>query len=240
MASLNNPAGRLHAFLAAYDEAVRGNGGSRRQAWSEVLRVTEAAVPMYLWEVSALVSSVNAAVPANDQGVAFRALWDHHLDHFTEPFTSELDYTAQPVDVAALVALDAVSAFLSASANEGTVPDDEQREALRDELLAAIEETKASDEVPSEIRQLIVERLHQIIWALDHVHIGGPGAVTAAVERLAGALGMRGPEVFETAPAKRSWSVARKVWNAFARGPEVQQALGAWSGVITDILSLGP
>lgn len=205
-----------------------------------MLAVSEAAVPMHLWEVAALVPSAYAAVSESDQGVAYRALWDHHLDHLTEPFTQGLDYGAERLDAAALVALNAVSAFLSTSANEGVVPDDEQREALRDELLVAIEETKASDEVPSEVRQLIIERLHQIIWALDHVHIGGPAAVTVAVERLAGSLAIRGREVAESAPAKRSWGTAKKVLAAFMGGPAARLALESWLKVGEDILQLGP
>lgn len=236
---LNNPAGRLHYFLASLNEAQELND-SRRETWARVLETTQPNVPIHLWKVADLLGSTYRAVSQGDADDPYRQLAIHHMNEWAAPFVEDLDQLTQPVSQTALLALNTISAFLSDTVPEGTVPDSEQRESLRNEIAAVIKETNDSDEAPPELRQLIVERLHQILWALDHVHIGGPAAVAAAVERLAGTLTMRGREAVETPPARRSMSVALKLYGAFLSGPVVGHALNAWGGIAKSVLELGP
>lgn len=239
VANLDNPAGRLYALLTKYDAASRTNPTVER-TWGEVLGTADdVAIVIAMAEMAGMVSAVDAAVSRHGRS-AHQDMCKLHIEQWSQPFLSGPASRTDLVDTSAMVALNALADFLSENASEGVVPDEEERQSLREELLAVIEETRESDETPVEVRQLILERLHQIVWAIDHVHIGGPDAVTAAVERLAGSVAVSGPQAWDTPPAKHSWNVAKKVWNAFKRGPEAQQALAAWSDVITDVLSLGP
>jgi hypothetical protein len=239
VANLDNPAGRLHALLSAYNDAVVADR-TRREAWALVLGVDASVVLMQLWEVEALLYSTYAAVARSDKSDAFRASFRHHVEHWGEPFKTDLDYPSAHLDKSALVALDTISSFLSESASEGVLPETGEIQSLKDELLAVIQETKETEDAPIEVRQLIVERLYQIVWALDHVHIGGPDAVKAAVERLAGSLVITGPETATSAPARRSGKIIKKVWFAFLSGPVVEAALEAWPDVAERIFELGP
>jgi hypothetical protein len=239
VANLDNPAGRLYALLDEYQEVVTVTP-TVEQAWGKVLETDNRAVVVdAMAEMAGLVAAVNAAVRRQGRS-AYQNMCAHHIRAWASPFLSDLEAGSQHVDSSAMVALNAVSDFLSERASEGSVPDEEERQSLRDELLAVIEETRDTADAPAEVRQLIVERLHQIVWALDHLHIGGPGAVTAAVERLAGSLIISHPEVAKNPPDKRTWKVLNKVWSAFRAGPAVLVALEAWPDVAERVLELGP
>jgi hypothetical protein len=238
MADLDNPAGRLHNLLNAYQEEV-STSGQVKYVWSHVLGTDErVALLKAIAEMGTLVAEVYEAVSLQGRS-AYQDMCDLHITHWTQPFRDDLEASPSHVEKAALVALNAISDFLSERASEGSLPDDEERQSLRDELLAVIEETKNTEDTPAEVRQLILERLHEIVWALDHLHIEGPGAVTAAVERLAGSLVIMGREAAQSAPAKQSMSIGLKVWCAFASGPAVQKALEAWPDVVERMLELG-
>lgn len=241
VATLDNPAGRLYALLAEYDAAAR-TVVSLEMAWAKVLETEKRAdIVNAMTEMAGLVAAVNRAVARQASG-AIQEMCAYHTRQWASPFMGDLETQGQRplVDSSAMLALNTVSELLSEKACEGVVPDDEERQSLREELLAVIEETKESAETPVEVRQLILERLYQIVWAIDHVHIGGPGAVTAAVERLAGSLFIAGADAAKSPPAKRSWGVVRKVWLAFRAGPAVLLALDAWPDVAERMLELGP
>jgi hypothetical protein len=237
--NFDNPAGRLLELLVSYNEVIV-KAPSPRKAWGEVLGLKLKEVPLHLWQVERLMLDTFTALSRADQSVAYLMSFEHHRETLLQPFRTNLDTSGQPVDDDAMMALNTISAFLSSSASEGTVPDVEEVRSLKDEVLAAIDETRDTDDAPLEVRQLIGERLHQILWALDHVHIGGPAAVREAVERLAGSLAISGREAAESAPAKRSWKVVQKVWSAFRAGPVVLVALEAWPDVAERMLELGP
>lgn len=239
VATIDNPAGRLHALITAFHREAQGTV-SLEQAWASLLGVDRRALIVNaMTERAGLVAAVNTAV-SRQNSRAFEEMCAHHTSQWASPFLSDLGSHSVRVDDSAMVALNAVSEFLSERASEGAVPDDDERQSLRDELMTVIDETKGSDDAPVEVRQLIVDRLYQIVWAIDHVHIGGPGAVTAAVERLAGSLAISGPEAAKSPPAKRSWNVVTKVWGAFRSGPAVLVALEAWPDVAEKFLELGP
>lgn len=239
MGKLDNPAGRLHCALSSYNERFK-NDETRGATWAKVLGVSQPEVPLHLWKTAELLAETYSAVSERHEDDPYRQLATHHMNEWAAPFVNGLAHGNERVGKPALLALDTISAVLSDTASEGTVPESDELQSLRDELASVIEETINSDEAQPELQQVIVERLHQIRWALDHVHIGGPAAVTAAVERLAGALVVRGREAVETPSARRSMSVALKLYGAFLSGPVVGQALRAWNDIAQTVLELGP
>ncbi len=234
MANLDNPAGRLHAFLVAYQEAAT-NGGNVRVTWGAALDLNDpVAIHLKLSEIGGLILEVHRAVSRQGRP-AYRELCSHHIPEWASPFNTPLNATAPVVPSSALLGLNAISDFLSERASEGVLPDDEERRSLREEVWMTIEETKEADDVPVEVRQVILERLHQIIWALDHVQVGGPEAVAAAVERLVASLVIHG-QTPKSNLAKRCWNLVEVFFRTLKRGPEIREGLEGWS----DVLGIGP
>jgi hypothetical protein len=76
-------------------------------------------------------------------------------------------------------------------------------------------------------------RIHDVLWALDHVHIGGPDAVAGAVERLVGQVVVYAPEAQQRSGVMhRIIATASTVWNAFKVGSEAARALEGWEAVM--------
>jgi hypothetical protein len=78
---------------------------------------------------------------------------------------------------------------------------DAELDGLRGQVDDLIEDVKVSEDLPDDVRQLILDRLHDVIHALDQVDIGGPDAVKRATEALAGAIGLGAPRAFWSSPA---------------------------------------
>jgi len=238
MARLDNPAGRLHALLTEY-RATATDQRSIRATWAHVLGVSEDEAAVAVIEVGGLIPAIESAVArAGDE--AQQEVLSYYRLHWATPITTP-DYptgkTPSPgkalVDVGALTALGGLSSFLSSVASEGVVPDAEQIQSLRDKLSHLIEELAGADTFPSQFQRLLLDRLHSVLWALDHFRIGGPEATTAAAERLLGSIQLAAattPEVRQhRAAIARVVETVGAVWAIFKAGPTVRNALEAWS-----------
>lgn len=133
------------------------------------------------------------------------------------------------MDEGSLIALGLLSSFLSSTQSEGTVPDDDGREDLTAQVVHAINALENEEDVPLEIRRLILDRLQDILWALDRLRIGGPDAVRATAERLAFAIGAAPEKARENPAMKKALSAAGLVWAALLSGPAVRPGVEAWS-----------
>jgi hypothetical protein len=79
-------------------------------------------------------------------------------------------------------------------------------------------------------------RLHDILWAMDHVRIGGPGAVEQATERLLGQIVLHStPEAQESGFLKKVLKIIGLVWVAYKAGPEAHAALEGWQNVLRQL-----
>jgi hypothetical protein len=215
--------------------------------WMAVLEIDEAELPTALCEVASLVTAIEFEAFRTDSEELKTALKQHRRA-WTLPILSTDAHPRQNpgpgpsyVDEKALSALGLVSAYLSRLSSQVRVPDSAQIDALKQQIAGALDEVLRAKDLPGEIRMILVARLHDIIWALDHLRISGPEGVAAAVERLIGAIFLAAPE--EAAKAGKSSAfdhvvnVIRFAWGLFRKGPQVSGAIEGWSEAIKSITS---
>lgn len=246
MAQLNNPAGRLLALLRAYQESA-SEDESILVTWAGVLGVEDHPTALaQLPYVAALLPAIDQAVGLSGQGelqqlvATFRPFWLRAVFFPEWHGVQTPSPGAQLIDEGSLAALGGLSVHLSATASEGLIPPEASVRDLRGTVLEAIDHLKGADELAAAVRELLLARLHEVLWALDHLSMGGPGAVTAATERLAGAVAVQVPQSERVkSPVARLLAVVGAVWVVFKHGPEAKDALVAWTEVARSIANRG-
>lgn len=142
------------------------------------------------------------------------------------------------VDPGALAALGSLSAYLSAFAPEGVIPDDERVAEFRAAVTDLLNDLAGEKTLPPELRAAINARLHDVMWAMDHVRIGGPGAVEQATERLLGQITITlhsTPEARDSGFLKRVMKTIGLVWVGYKAGPEAHAALEGWQEILNEL-----
>lgn len=236
----DNPAARLYALLAAlYEE--EGNV-SVRNAWGEVLGVSGAtAVNREIARVAALLPDIEREVRrVNDPHIT--QMYEHCVPFWQRAVLStDRGWTTKSaglVDPGALASLGGMAALLSAHGLSVVVPSSDRVEALRQEVSEALAEVRHPDTpLPLEIRRLIVARLHDILWALDHITVTGAEGVQAATERFGSALAIRGQTAGSGGVVQKVWSVVGRVWAAVAFPGEAVEAIEGWDTMMRAITS---
>ena len=175
MATLDNPAGRLHGMLSAFREAA-DKQTTILDTWASVLEVSDISeVASELAGVASLLSDIEQAVQraGREEQVevfqAFRWAWAVPMLALEHPPRTTPSSGKAVVDPQALTALAGLSAFLSATASEGVVPDVEQSSGLRSEVEALIETLVNEVGVPTQIQRLMSDRLHDMLSYIDHL-----------------------------------------------------------------------
>lgn len=239
MANLDNPAGRLHSILREYRETAEKNL-TIRQTWAEVLGVAPEGVPVALMEVASLIPAIESAVSQSGDE-SQQQVFDHYVYTWAFPIATPDHLTGQNpspgktlIDLGALMALGGLASFLSYVSSEGHLPDTEQLQSLRERLLQIIDEATRAEDIPSDLRRVLLDRLHGILWALDHLRVGGPGAATAAAERLVGWVAIR--EDAQRVPViRRALQAAAGAWALFKTGSTLSKELDAWGGLLKEL-----
>jgi hypothetical protein len=242
MSNANNPAGRLHMVLTEYRAAARTDS-TMHATWARVLGVPEGEVPVALAEVAALIPDIHRLVVqcgASEQIELFNAFGRH----WAVPIMSEHHPRQTPspgpdaVDPSALAVLGGLSAYLSTCAPEGVLPDPERVTELQAAVSDLLDELAGEDSLPAELRSAINARLHDIIWAMDHVRIGGPGAVKQAIERLLGQITIslhNKPDARDSGFLKKVTKTISCIWVAYKAGPQVQAGLESWQDILKQL-----
>ena len=240
MAKLDNPAARLHALLSAYVANAQDNR-SIQQTWAMVLDIEPRTVSIALCEVAELLPAIESAIEASG-GDQLRDTWIQFAPSWAVPITTPEHHTRQNpspgaglVDKAALVALGTVSTVLSLTRSEGDTPTDDALVQIRQYIEEAIQEATNANDLAPELRAALVNRLHDILWALDRVRIGGPGAIEAAMERLVGLVAVHNRGRKPRGAASRVLALVGKAWVAFKFGDEASTALEGWENILGEL-----
>ncbi|MFD3399603.1 hypothetical protein ACFWUU_02950 [Kribbella sp. NPDC058693] len=242
MGNANNPAGRLHALLTDYRGAAHIDS-TMHATWASVLGVSEGQVPLALAEVAALIPDIHRLVV--QCGAAEQlALFEAFARQWAVPMMSEHHPRQTPspgpgaVDPNALAALGGLSAYLSTCAPEGVVPDAARVADLKAAVAELLEGLAGEDSLPPDLRSAINARLHDVLWAMDHVRIGGPGAVNQAMERLLGQITIslhNTPEARNSGFLKKVTNTVRCIWIAYKAGPQIHTALEGWQDILKQL-----
>jgi hypothetical protein len=233
----DNPAGRLHDLLSRLAEQPPSN--SVIGAWAEVLGVEMRDVILRLGDVANLVPQIQAAAESGnepalvDSVTRYRDAWAKPIFPVDSAFNAEL-HRVLP-DGPAMETLNLVSAQLHRIAPDGMVPDEEELAKLKARLREISDEIQVADEIPEELRGLIVDRLGDAVSALEHLNVGGPGAVKRAMEALIGSVlttpKNRGIAV-GSEKIKKMLAIAGVIWVGFTAGQEVPKSIEGWGTTI--------
>jgi hypothetical protein len=188
--AIDNPAGRLYALLSRV-HALEGQGISIQQAWVKTLGGSRGSVTRALAGYAGLLDEIDRRVSRLNDPAAVSAfehyapIWANILFQPNQALTTD---SRGLVDPGALAALGMVSALLGHESPDIELPEAAKVGELRTNLISAIDMVRGDATIPSDLRALLVARLHDMLWSLDHLDTVGTEGVRAAAERLAGAL----------------------------------------------------
>ena len=231
---LDNPAGRLYGLLTGLAE--QGRETAIIDGWAAVLGVPQDDVALHLGEVAEQIRQIQSA--ADRVGVdALRPTVERYREDWEAPIFSRqhaLNAALKHVlpGPAALEALDMVSAHLHVVAPEGEVPDETKLEDLKSQLRAVIDAVQKAEDITPEMRRLLIERLHGVEEAIEHLDIGGPQAIRLAAEAAyGGATAEADASLWDSQTFKAFRAVLAIVWIGFTTPAQTQNALEVWGAV---------
>lgn len=242
MPHLDNPAGRLHALLA--ELTYQQNGLNTVVAgWAGALDVAESDVILHIGSVANLVPQIVDAVGRlEDEALIapvarLRGTWSRAIFPLDHQFNGELRAVLPGEE--ALESLALVSASLHLLAPEGTVPGGPERANLGNQLRDLVEEISRSDDLPDELKQVLVSRLLDVDTAIAHIRVGGPASVQRAMEAVMGTVMFTAAEkrASQTSTMQKLWVALGVIWVAFSAGPKIQDSIEAWPKIVHEISS---
>jgi hypothetical protein len=242
MARLNNPAGRLHMLLSAYQDGC-APGRSFVVVWSTVFDVRTDDVQRRLCDAVSLIPAIEAALSSVEQSDEQMELFYLHREAYVAGLiwpggTWGSNCADVPIARADLVALGGISSFLSATAPEGEPPDEDEIAKLLQETAELITEVKEASGLSEPLRKALIRHLLALCAAIDDWRVYGAGGVTAASERIIGTLVVHGTSVNEAniTTLKRVYEGAAKAWNAYvAVGTTALPAAIGWAALGHDL-----
>lgn len=207
---LGNPAERLHQILAAF-ESASGASVTVGTCWKKALECSSAALPACLQSALSLIPEIRTRIVS--QGLDGQlALFARYEDAWLKPFMPDRGWqqgSHSLVDTDSLLALTSLSAIFATLEPGQSIVEAEQSKTLLglvDEARAAVRD---SGDLPLDLRTVIMDRLHDVQWAVEHYRLHGADGLQAALDRL-GAVMAR--------TAKRPGAWRRKVGTALLYG----------------------
>jgi hypothetical protein len=228
MALYDNPAGRLHELF----EKLKDQPGnvSIIRGWAAVLEINEEDVVLQLGRIADLVRQTEDVVESSGAtSLALlvkrsRSAWTRAIFPQDQAFTANLGKVWPSAEV--LENLGAVSEHLHLIASEGEMPGDEQLENLKDEIRGVIDGVQNADDIPDEVKHLIISRLRDVEEAIEHLGVGGPKAVQNAIEAVAGTVAFTRDRKVWKSPAIQKLLVTLRVgWTLFAAAGTAHAAI---------------
>lgn len=187
MPNLDNPAARLHALLRHFGDAP--GDISVQAAWAGTLDVPENEVHLHLGAVGVLLMHVQrAAEEADDpddptwtQLPGYLAALGGCIFPTQVPLThAAKELRPDPTSIQIPKSL----AFGLRVQDDGRIPDDDELARLIEQVQTPMTEVGKAD-LPPAVRRGLLDRLAEMLEALNHLDIGGPDAAKRAAESLA-------------------------------------------------------
>lgn len=189
----SNPAQRLYDLLELHAEALPQHGNSGLWAvWKDVLQVSDEDFMSEFAMAFSLIPQIDQALHVTDDRIQRRS-FQVHVESWRRAFVPDASGVGQGVsggDVpeVARLALGAIASHLRDNVPEGLIPDGDRASDLRGEVASAIDALTQDESVPLPVRDLLLRRLHDILWAVDHISVMGAGGIATACDRLAMAV----------------------------------------------------
>lgn len=184
----SNPAQRLLAILQRFNEAVTTHGDHGYDTvWVQTLGVPADRLTVSVAAAFGLIADIDRAVETTDDPSIARSTrrWmGDWASAFVPNSSGRQQGLTATVSEDALLALASVASHLRDNLPEGNVPDVEASHALRDQVRELIDRLRHDETVPEEMRVILIDRLNDMAWALDHVEITGARGIRTAMDRL--------------------------------------------------------
>lgn len=205
--------------------------------WAAVLRVEQEDVVVHLGRVADLVRQIQDAVDhAGEEALLppvqrYRDSWARPIFPQNQAFNATLEKVLPGKD--ALEALDLISAQLHSIAPQGVIPEEDELALLKSQLRELIQGVQTADDVPEEVKRLILSRLRAVEDAVEHLDVGGPNAVRHAMEAVMGSVVFTQDVGVAKAPTiQKLWAMLLILWTAFSAGPTIQASIEAWQEML--------
>lgn len=186
----SNPAQRLYDILERHALSLNKQAGRGYDAvWAEVLGVAGGAVTESVAQAFGLIGEIDRALSTTGDEFQ-RRNFELHKENWSRAFLPMSSGRSQVVNSgetseAARAALGGIASHLRDNLSEGRVPTEDERAELRELVSQLIEEVRVDDTLPMHIADLMLRRLHDMSWALDHIEIMGADGIASAAERMA-------------------------------------------------------
>lgn len=247
----SNPAHRLYAILQRHAEvASTSPTAAYATIWSTVFEVDGSEVVERIAQAFGLIGEIDRALAVTDDEMQ-QAAFSRHKEAWSRPFIPSSSGWHQALNGGtvsddALIALGSIASHLSSELPEGRVPTTDEHQELRAQVSTLIERVVASD-LPADMANVILRRLHDVLWALDHVSITGAEGIAAACDRLAVSVAVATstlPKESEATPDTPEQSELRALFAGLKdfvnKANTIVQVPGAWFATMQTVESLGP
>ena len=206
--------------------------------WNKVLKV-KADRPAVVIRMGSLFSDLDRTIDRIDDSKA-RRLYDEFCPSWLEsihgPGGDWNGMSEGLVDRGALVALEVLADIVAPYDYPVTAPDEAVIDDLRASLVAALADVRTAESLPSDVRSLVVARVHDMLWALDHLAVTGADGVVAATERLATSLNLNVSKDDLARPVlAKVRSLAGVVWSAFRISGPASDSIEGWQKIFGSI-----
>jgi hypothetical protein len=226
-----NPAGRLHDFLAHFHALSDTGSASIATTWARTLRVDTEEIGPHLVKMAGLLADVNEAIERDGRSSLMRqqARWGgkwYELVLF--PSHSQGQPASAILSYAAVDSLAVVSDVLDSSPRAAlqVQPIDRTVEpTLREAISEALDAVRADESLPDDLRRAFSQRLHEMSRALDDLDFGGTEAVQIVAERIAARM-----PASEEGKSPSTRALFKVLGIVFRYGPPVVSAVAALSG----------
>lgn len=242
-ASSSNPAQRLHEILTRHDEVFATNQRvGYNKLWADIFRVEEDAVTEHVAQAFGLIGEVGRAL-ATTGDESQRVIFELHKDNWSLAFIPQSSGRGQHVNggrtsVASRAALGGIASHLRDNLPPSKTPTEEEQEGLRAMVRELIEVLREDESLPPHLHAEFLQRLYEMLWALDHISIMGPEGIATAADRLVLSCARAEASVREqeeraegeTDQTKAERSILERAKEVVTTANEAVSAPGAWYG----------
>jgi hypothetical protein len=108
---------------------------------------------------------------------------------------------------------------------------------LRAQVREVVDGVRAAEDIPDDLKHIIILRLQDVDDALEHLDIGGPSAVRHATEAVLGSMALmtRGTSLIRSEAIRKVCAVVVVAWTTFSAPATIENSLGPWEKVIPEL-----
>jgi len=235
-----NSASRLHAIFVRYVSHRTGaDNGSIIEVWRETFGVSDyEEVRSLLMQVVGLIDQVARQLQGLEKPAYAKSYADVApvlvscavLPDIGTPV--QLGSEHATVHAQQLNTLELLATVLNDNRGSTPEPTEEELTDFRGQIAEALEAIRADPTLHPRIRQEVISRLHQLLWALDHLDTVGPEEVIAAAERIGFLWAYLPPEAQQSSGFQKAHAAAVTLLGAFFGTAETFQAFETFQQVL--------